>query len=227
MLRRGSAAHPASVALRRAQVRALALVGDLKGARAVVDSFAAVWSTTLTVSPANFHEDIIEELIAHGKAGDAQPFIDAALKWFAERPPEELETRSGRRFAIARLLRHAGKLDSALKILDTVVRRDTTFAFGSAALYSAEIAALAGDTTALVTARAWLLQRVGVPYTYGAPSAALAQVAAILGQKDEAVRLLNAALSQGTPFVIDIHRDRALENIRDYEPFKQFLRPRG
>ena len=54
-----------------------------------------------------------------------------------------------------------------------------------------------------------------------------ARISAALGAREEAVRLLKQAHSLGGPFGISMHRDPHLEDLWDYPPFQQFIRPKG
>ena len=53
------------------------------------------------------------------------------------------------------------------------------------------------------------------------------RIAALLGDREEAMALLLEAHAQGRPFGWSWHRDVDLESLRDYPPFQEFLRPKG
>jgi TolB-like protein len=70
------------------------------------------------------------------------------------------------------------------------------------------------------------------PYSYGLPSRRRANIAALLGERDEAVRLLRQALDRGyiaggLGLGFDLHRDMDFETLRDYQPFLDLLEPSG
>ena len=52
-----------------------------------------------------------------------------------------------------------------------------------------------------------------------------ARIAAQLGERPAAVELLRAALTQGKPYDLTLHTDRALEPLRGYEPFDHLVLP--
>ena len=54
-----------------------------------------------------------------------------------------------------------------------------------------------------------------------------ASIAAVLGEKERAVELLKEAFAKGLTYGSYILADMDLENLRDYEPFKELMRPKG
>jgi tetratricopeptide (TPR) repeat protein/TolB-like protein len=70
------------------------------------------------------------------------------------------------------------------------------------------------------------------PYSYGLPSRRRANIAALLGEREEAVRLLREALDRGyiadgVGLSFDLHRDMDFEGLRDYAPFLDLMEPSG
>jgi predicted Zn-dependent protease len=68
------------------------------------------------------------------------------------------------------------------------------------------------------------LARTGEPHLWGWHTYERARIAALLGEKDEAVDLLREALAQGLAAYESIHRDPDLESLRDYPPFQELVR---
>ena len=64
------------------------------------------------------------------------------------------------------------------------------------------------------------------PYLYGEIAFARAQIAAFLGEKENAVALLRQAISQGYTYPI-VHYSMAWERLADYPPFIQLMKPKG
>jgi tetratricopeptide (TPR) repeat protein len=54
-----------------------------------------------------------------------------------------------------------------------------------------------------------------------------ARIAAALGEPEEAVRFLQEAFRRGIGLFGDLHSNPEFESLRDYEPFREFLRPKG
>jgi len=64
-------------------------------------------------------------------------------------------------------------------------------------------------------------------HAFGYPLVEEAMIAAWLGRKDEAMRLLTAANRAGAEFSSLWHSNPGLEPLWNYPPFKEFLRPKG
>jgi hypothetical protein len=87
------------------------------------------------------------------------------------------------------------------------------------------LAARRGDTaTALrvdsvIASRTWSFWR-------GAPAGWRADIAALLGRREQALALLKQAFTEGY-LVFAAHRDSNLEALRGYPPFETLLKPKG
>ena len=64
-------------------------------------------------------------------------------------------------------------------------------------------------------------------YLHGDPSHARARIAAALGDRQQAVALLQRAFAEGRPFDMDVHQNMDFESLRDYPPFPDLLKPKG
>jgi hypothetical protein len=71
------------------------------------------------------------------------------------------------------------------------------------------------------------LSRVVIPYSYGEIPYWRAAIAASLGDKETAVRLINEALAAGIRRLPEIHRLEEFQSLRGYAPFEAILRPKG
>jgi hypothetical protein len=58
-------------------------------------------------------------------------------------------------------------------------------------------------------------------YTYGRPQFLSARIAAILGDRDRAVQLLELAKQRGYPYDLEFHRDPALAPLRGLAVLRQ------
>ncbi len=56
-----------------------------------------------------------------------------------------------------------------------------------------------------------------------------ARIAALLGDREEAMTLLQQAIDKAANygFGVWLHRDMDFESLRDYPPFQEFTRPKG
>jgi hypothetical protein len=52
-------------------------------------------------------------------------------------------------------------------------------------------------------------------------------IAAHLGDKQKAVKLLKEAFNQGQNYGVYLHNDMELEPLRDYPPFQELIKPKG
>ena len=71
------------------------------------------------------------------------------------------------------------------------------------------------------------IRALEIPYDAGNATYWRARIAAVLGEREEAVRLLHEAHAEGLPFSVDLHTERDLDSLRDYPPFQEFMRPKG
>jgi hypothetical protein len=86
---------------------------------------------------------------------------------------------------------------------------------------------------------AGLLENDKRPYLFGFHTGFRANIAAILGEKEHAVRLLEEALSQGAfyqhnsaylrtgGYRYHLHPNMDLESLHDYPPFQELIKPKG
>ena len=72
----------------------------------------------------------------------------------------------------------------------------------------------------------WLEARDG-RYLVGAHTKWRAAIAAALGDRAEAVRLLEQAFQEGMRLGHVHRRDPEWDSLEDYRPYQEFLRPRG
>jgi hypothetical protein len=66
---------------------------------------------------------------------------------------------------------------------------------------------------------------MNIPYSFGGPSAWQAQIAAALGNKDQAIVFLQRAFSEGAFLDGWIHTRPVFQPLRDYPPFQVLLQP--
>jgi hypothetical protein len=54
-----------------------------------------------------------------------------------------------------------------------------------------------------------------------------ARLATLLGEPDEAMRLIRRAFLAGMAYSLALHRDPELESLRDREDWRRLMRPKG
>jgi tetratricopeptide (TPR) repeat protein len=219
----GNAAYPGRLVF--VELRALGAKGDMRRLRGIMDSVESA-STDTIFTPADLMLSTATELRAHGRVSDAAELLTRARKWMAARPQDELRARRSLRRTAADLLFASGQFDSA-QVHYAQLAAEDTFPFDVKEIGRVgSSAALRGDT--VIAKRAFdELGRVDRPYSFGEPSYWRAAIAATLGQKESAVRLLGEALSRGARKIPELHRLEEFESLRGYPPFQAMLRPKG
>ena len=70
------------------------------------------------------------------------------------------------------------------------------------------------------------LRQIDRPYMFGRQTYWRARIAALLGEPEKAVNLLNESFAQGNRFGAYVHTTIDFESLRDYEPFIELMRPK-
>jgi tetratricopeptide (TPR) repeat protein len=161
------------------------------------------------------------ELKAHGHREAYEAAMDRALAWFAKRPSSSLGDNvpydRARAFYYAERWSDADTLFAAL-IAESPDNVDYRGPRGVA------LAHLGRREEALETER-WLAQ-LDRPFLLGDNTRWRAAIAAALGDRDGAVRLLQQAIAEGVTHGTWQHRDPEWETLREYRPYQELMRPR-
>jgi serine/threonine protein kinase/tetratricopeptide (TPR) repeat protein len=216
----GNAIYPGQFAA--VELRALGATDDMRRLRRMIDSIGRA-STDTVFTPADGMLLTALELRAHGHENDAEEMLTRARQWIAARSGDVAKRPSLQRTA-ANIFFASRQFDSAQTRYAALVARDTFDIMARGRMGSS--AALRGDTAA---ARQVFdeLSRITRPYTFGEPSYWRAAIAASLGEKETAVRLLGEALARGARKMPEIHRVEEFQSLRGFEPFEAMLRPKG
>jgi tetratricopeptide (TPR) repeat protein len=161
------------------------------------------------------------ELIAHGKANAGRETLAQAITWYQTLPSGEKERL---RFSLALTLLSAGRVAETIALLELLDQEDPNRFFVLGALGVAK--ALQGDRANAERISAQL-EGTKVPYSFGGTSFWQAQIAAALGNKDQAMVFLRRALSEGTWLGDWIHRESTFRPLLDHPPFQALLQPIG
>jgi tetratricopeptide (TPR) repeat protein len=219
--RKGRKQHPVRLEVVLYEARALAALGRIKKINSLIDE-----SLTLPPQEEKPFQIMLEtgqELRAHGHKEASLQVLGRALKWFESRPAEESGSRS-HRYGLARVLYEAERWEEAQRVFEGLYEE---FSNGINYLgYLGSIAARKGDKEEALRIST-LLENSGDDDFRGRFSYFhRACIAALLGEKDSAVRLLREALDKG--WIYDwLHPVMDLEPLRDYEPFKELMKPKG
>ena len=171
---------------------------------------------------------MLDELRAHGRTADAAG-VGARLAAQLGAGVAPGAAGDTARYVQAELLYRAGKWKEARALADPLAERHARNPF---------VVALAGRTAARLGDRAAArravdaLTIVSSPVLRGAESYAQAQIAALLGERHEAVRLLQRAVAQGVPYSPDLgtaylsHADIDLQSVLGEPAIRSLLQRR-
>ena len=214
------AQYPDSIAVLYVEARARVALGDTDSLQELIDA-----SIRLAVQPGwtagGLLRGIGEELIAHGKADAGREMLAQAITWYQNLPSGEKERL---RLSQALTLLSAGRVDESIALLALLNQEDPNRFFILGPLGVAK--ALQGDRAYAERISAQL-EGTKVPYSFGGTSFWQAQIAATLGNKDQALVFLRRAFSEGVKMGEWIHKAPAFRSLNDYPPFQTLLQPIG
>lgn len=208
------------------EARALAAQGRVADVIRVIERSLATGPTLgLTRSAGFVMEEAAAELRAHGHRDVSLQVAARAVEWFERRPPDIRSSRENRA-ALAGALYLSERWVDARRVYSALLAE-----YPDAANYTAHVGQLAARTGDLVEARAISerLARVPAAGLLGRESRAWAmferaRIAALLGDKQQAVDLLRDAITEGLPVNLNIHNNPDFEPLRDYSPFVALTR---
>ena len=96
-------------------------------------------------------------------------------------------------------------------------------------LYWRGVVAIAGEDTAGARSILHRLEQIRSPYGAGAITRNRARLHAALGEKDQAVQLLQRAFSEGASFQLTLAASGfhiGFESLRGFPPYEAFIKPR-
>jgi tetratricopeptide (TPR) repeat protein len=239
-------ALPDILTVRSAKVGALVALGRLDEVNRVIDEILAVQSRAGT--PGSVMVQAASELRAHGHREEALRMAARAVDWLRSRPPSE-RAREEYRPALAEALYAGEKWDEARAIYEALAETHLVAggANGQSETQGAQqdlpeslrvsraidylgslgtLAARRGDRVEALRISDEL-GRIEAPFLFGRSTYWRAGIAALLGEKQQAVDLLRESFAQGNSYDVGLHRDMDLEPLWDYAPFVELLRPKG
>jgi hypothetical protein len=197
---------PASYTLEVRALAALRRTRDITALLAETEQISAFTPLQL----GDIAVEAASELRAHGDSVSAVPFLTQADRWFGRDSGQHpVEAMWGRMQVAA----YRGSWSEAAVLGKVLVRADP-----SSVRYRGMLGvalAKSGDHVAAQRVLANLARDLQ-PYSFGIPQYEAARVAAALGQKEEAVRLIVVAHSQGYALYNDPHRDIVLGELRQH-----------
>ncbi len=225
--RRVRKAYPQLLNSLNSEALALSALGRVKDLQKLIEE-----SKTLPpqsgYSPGSIMFESGRELRAHGYKEAAIQILNQAVQWFESRPQEEKATAVNR-LILAKTFYALDKWDEAETLFGGLhndfpddSRLDGLDCYG----YLGSIAARKGNQEeALKISQA--LKDDKTPYLFGNPAYWRARIAALLGDKEGAVQLLQEAIKEGHEYMDLYFYQQDFESLQDYPPFRQLMKPKG
>lgn len=167
------------------------------------------------------------ELRAHGHAQEAAAFVD----WYLDRRPDRPEAEASQ----AQINNYASLLYVAERWEETRAALEGNLASGrlseegrhSARAMLGLLAARSGETAVVEQIIAEEFDPTDFPYDRSEPYFWRARYAALLGQRDEAVRMLKQVTAYGGSLGHGLRNHIDLSSLRGYDPFEELINSRG
>jgi serine/threonine protein kinase/tetratricopeptide (TPR) repeat protein len=205
------------------EVRAFAALGKIEEIKKLIEESQTFTKPGFTTgSPGGTMRIAGEELRAHGDEDAAMTFLNQAIQWYRSRPTEELDSLFRDGYGLT--LYYARRWEEAKSVFEELAKEapDNTWC----QRYIGCIAARQGDREKALKVSEWL-RNLKQPHLGGHYTYYRACIAAILGDKDQAVTLLKENFLQGFGYSTDFHKDFDFESLWDYPPFIELLKPKG
>jgi tetratricopeptide (TPR) repeat protein len=219
LAREGTRHFPASVANRGDEMYALAALGRMDDLQRAMDDVLTVASSTATTAGAIIRQ-VAVELRRHGHAAASLDAARRAVSWHTARPADTQRSDAAR-FSLAQSLYVAERWTESADLAKPLSKAHPD---------NVEYAGLAGSAAArLGERRAALIYDaalVRMRATRGDVPLARAQIAALLGDRQQALDGLREAVAQGTVFGLGLHRNMDFESLRGWPPYDEFMRPK-
>jgi tetratricopeptide (TPR) repeat protein len=219
--RRGRKQYPEFLSTLWYEVRALAALGRIDEVDKKIEE-----SLTLPPergwNPGEIMSSAGDQLRAHGYREASLRVAERAIQWFKGRPPEEAKSED-QRFSLANALYAAERWEEARTLFEGLLKETPD---------NIDYLGYVGTTAARMGDKEWAekiseqLAGLKTPYLFGGNTYWRACIASISKDKETAMSLLRDALAQGVTYD-RLYDDMDLENLRDYQPFKELIKPKG
>jgi len=204
------------------ELRALAALGRLAEVEELLDlsgSLQPLGQGRARRSAALVAVVTAQELRGHGHREAANTVLDRTIARFRSGATEDADA-----YTLGRALYLRERWADARAVFDSLHRAQPQN-IDYLGYLSATYARL-GDRERAATLDSKLAS-MNQPYIRGLHTRWRAQVAAVLGDRERAMRLLRQAADEDIPVGIELHAEIDFEALRDYPPFQAFIRPKG
>jgi len=217
-VRSGLKQYPDSFTLHGREVYALAALGK-------IDEMRRLWISLDVAFPmprsSAGRRRAALEWRAHGHPEMAADFLNDIIEWYEVRPAEEKTTH---RRDLAITLYYAERWEDSRTIFEEINIEYPD----SLNVWLGCLAARRGDRGEALLRINRLTEIHGTnKYDYGTLQHNQARIYALLGEKEQAVNLLQEAFRKGNYYGIWLSRDFDLESLRGFPAFEEFARPKG
>jgi tetratricopeptide (TPR) repeat protein len=202
------------------EARALGALGRVDEVRALFDEIVAR-QPRRGWSPSGSLRGLGLSLRAHGHIEVASEALTRALDWYGTLAESDYR---GLRYSHAQTLYAAERWPEAKALIDSL-RLESPENFNYLGYQGTLAARLGNRDEALRISQE--LEAIDRPYVFGNPTRWRARIAALLGERDEAVSLLRRAYEEGAGFGVGLLHDMNFESLRGYPPFERFIEPKG
>lgn len=217
VVREGQNYFPDTIGLKVHEVRALAALGRIKEVQNVIEE-----SLTMKITRTNPGIVMLEasaELRVQGFREEALEIVSMAVDWYKQHMGE-----ADYRYSLAWSLYRAERWQESRTLFEELSAEEPdNIDFKG---YLGILAARRGDEEEAQKISEEL-KHIDRPYLFGSHTYWRACISALLGDKQQAVKLLTEAFSQGKSYDTYLLNDMNLEPLRDYPPFKELIEPKG
>jgi len=221
LLREGRAQLPQEHSLRVGEARALVALGRLQELdRLIAETLALPGGGQ---APGDVMDEAVAELRVHGHRQEALALAGKAVAWRQGLAPQAA-TAEAARYGLARALYQAERWQEARALFAKLALERPENLVDKR--YLGTVAARLGDRAEAVRL-SQAFERMTGRYLRGAHTYNRAVIAALLGERDEAVALLRRAFAEGHGCAVTEHHDMDLEPLWDYPPFQELMKPKG
>jgi tetratricopeptide (TPR) repeat protein len=209
--RRGRKYHPESLRALWYEMRALTALGRIKEVNKLIDESLTLPSQK--EMPVQYMQSAALELRAHGNRQESFKMFDRAFEWLESR---NKGPGAGGFYMAERWKEAQDRAEAAYKKLPNHI------------IVLGLLGALAARRGDKQEAHRFsnLLENINRPYLFGDHTLWRARIASLLGEKENAVRLLREALAQGLSYTA-LHPQMDFEPLQDYPPFQELIKPKG
>lgn len=203
------------------EVRAQAALGKIKEANELIEESFNLLPTS-GFNPGVIMLNASMELTHQGHKEASLEMLKRSLDWHKDRPQREAETRSFR-YTLARVFYYSGMWEEAKSLYEALFRENPGNVRYLGWLGST-LARMGDKEGALKISKE--LEELDRPYLLGHHTFRRARIAAVLGKKETAMKLLYKALAQGYTCK-KLHPTSDFETLWDYPPFQELIKPKG